>query len=160
PASIDPALFNFAKAWTEYVNRLIGVSVGLLIFLTVIFAVLQHRRAPRILYPTLAAFVLVAIEGWLGGKVVKSQLSPIILTVHLVFALLTVCALLYATVFAFFPGGVRASSLSPARASIERAALGVLALSLVQLGIGAALRGEVQLAAHADLPRDQWLANA
>src|SRR2546430_14308432 len=41
PASIDPALFNFAKAWTEYLNRLLGVSVGFLVFGTLVLAIIR-----------------------------------------------------------------------------------------------------------------------
>src|SRR5207302_5270325 len=87
PPSIDPALFNVAKAWTEYINRLLGVTIGVLIFATLVLAIVHHRRSKRILFSTLGAFVLTGIEGGIGGKVVKSQLSPMILTVHLVVAL-------------------------------------------------------------------------
>src|SRR5437868_8273358 len=57
PAAIDPSLFNVTKAWTEYVNRLLGVSVGLLIFSTLVLAFLHHRHARRILVPTITAFL-------------------------------------------------------------------------------------------------------
>src|SRR5690606_27411099 len=46
PSHIDPALFNFAKAWTEYLNRLAGVTVGILIFGTLVVAVRRHRKTP------------------------------------------------------------------------------------------------------------------
>jgi cytochrome c oxidase assembly protein subunit 15 len=154
PAQIDPALFNFAKAWTEYINRLLGVVIGLLIFGTLILAIKYHRRAPRILYPTIAAFILVGIEGFIGGKVVNTKLSPIVLTVHLVFAIVIAGALLYATVHAF-----ASRAIDRSRTNLRRFAYGAVVVSLIQAGAGAALRGEVQLSQHAGLPRSVWLEN-
>jgi cytochrome c oxidase assembly protein subunit 15 len=88
--------------WTEYLNRLLGVTVGLLIFATLISAWRHHRRTPRILWPTLAAFLLVGFQGWLGGVVVQQQLAAWIVTLHMVVALVIVSLLLYSTVYAFF----------------------------------------------------------
>ena len=157
PPHIDPSLFNFAKAWIEWLNRLTGVVIGFLIFATLVLAIVKHRRSARVLWSTTAAFVLVGIEGWIGGQVVKSELSPIVLTVHLVFALLIVSLLLYATVSAFFPHG-RATDLSRDRIVLGRAALAVIVIALIQSGLGAAVRGEVQLIAEAgELPRELWL---
>lgn len=160
PAHIDPALFNFAKAWTEYLNRLFGVVVGLLIFATLVAAIVQHRRTARVLWPTVAAFLLVGFEGWLGGMVVRSQLRPLVLTAHLVFALIVVSLLLYATVSAFFPGGRLPGPLPEGRTLLTRATLGVMALVLVQAALGALVRGEIQLLAEAsgEAGRAGWLA--
>jgi heme a synthase len=162
PPAIDPALFNVAKAWTEYINRLLGVTIGFLIFGTLVFAILHHRRTKRILYSTIAAFVLTGIEGGIGGKVVRSQLSPAVLTVHLVLALLIVSLLLYATVSAFFPRGRPDEPLSPTRAALARTSIAVMILTLAQIGLGALLRGEVQDAANdpRHLERGLWLLEA
>ncbi len=157
PAHIDASLFNVTKTWTEYVNRLLGVTVGFLILGTLVSAFRNYRKVPRVFYPTLAAFILVLLEGWIGGQVVKSQLKPLILTLHLVFALLVVSALLYATVSAFFPGGKIKISLSPERLKLARTTLAVSILLLVQIGLGAAVRGEVQIVAESGLARGEWL---
>jgi cytochrome c oxidase assembly protein subunit 15 len=158
PPHIDPALFNFTKAWIEWLNRLTGVAVGLLIFGTLVLAVLHYRRSRRVLWSTFAAFLLVGIEGWIGGQVVRSQLEPLVLTVHLVFALIVVSLLLYATVSAFFPQG-RQRVLTRDRVLLGRAAIAVIAVALIQSGLGAAVRGEVQHIAEAGvLPRERWLS--
>jgi len=39
PPGFDPAQFNPALAWTEYLNRLLGVLVGCLIFATLVAAI-------------------------------------------------------------------------------------------------------------------------
>ena len=158
PPTIDPALFNFAKAWTEYVNRLIGVLVGLLIFATLILAIRYYRRSPRVLWPTVAAFILVAFEGWLGGQVVRSMLQPMVLTAHLVVALVIVSLLLYATVSAFFPPNGPGVALPVSRIWVGRAALAAGLLVLLQVGLGALVRGEVQMLAESGLPRADWIS--
>ena len=81
--------------WTEYLNRLLGVTVGFLIFATAISAWRHHRRDPRILWTTIAAFLLVGFQGWLGGRVVAHELAAWIVTVHMIVALVIVQLLLY-----------------------------------------------------------------
>lgn len=157
PPSIDPALFNVTKAWIEYVNRLIGVAVGLLIFVTLVLAIRQHRREPRILGSTIAAFLLVGFEGWLGGQVVAAKLAPLVLSAHLACALVIGGLLSYATVCAFFPEGRPIADLPPWRRAIGRATSAVLALALIQVSLGAFVRGEAQSLGKANVPRELWI---
>ncbi|GMU92329.1 MAG: hypothetical protein AMXMBFR4_13870 [Candidatus Hydrogenedentota bacterium] len=88
--------FNAVKTWTEYINRLIGASIGLLVFLTLIasFAYWTTDR-PTVLLSGLS-FALVAFNGWLGSVVVASNLVPFIITLHMVAALVLVCVLIFA----------------------------------------------------------------
>ena len=102
PAGFEASQFNATLMWTEYLNRLLGVAVGLLILATLVSAWRHHRQTPRIFWPTLAAFLLVGFQGWLGGVVVQQELAAWIVTVHLVVALVIVSLLLYVTVYAFF----------------------------------------------------------
>lgn len=97
PPGIDAANFNFTLAWIEYFNRLGGVVIGLLIVATALLALRYYRRNFKVLAPTLSAAVLVAVQGWLGSVVVASELEPVIVTVHMVLALVIVSLLLFAT---------------------------------------------------------------
>ncbi|MGF1511571.1 MAG: heme A synthase [Myxococcota bacterium] len=156
PPEFDAAQFNVVLAWMEYINRLIGVVVGLLILSTLIFAVRRHRRSPRVLWPTVAAFLLVVFQGWLGGQVVQSSLHPLVLTAHLGFALVIVSLLLYATVSAFFPSGGPLVPIGGRRLWVARTTLLAIGLVLVQAALGAWVRGEVQALAEAGVPREMW----
>jgi len=162
PASIDPALFNVRLAWIEYINRLLGVSIGIFIFITLVLALRHYRQTPRVLWPTIGAFLGVGFEGWLGSKVVASDLDPRIVTVHLLVALLVVSLLLYATVCAFFPGGRPLPSLPPARKKLGNVTFGVLGVLLLQIGLGAWLRGELERIAERspELARASWIDHA
>jgi heme a synthase len=142
PPQFDPAQFNPVLMWTEYVNRLLGVSVGFLIFATMVVAIRDHRRTPRILWPTALAFVLVGFEGWLGGVVVKEGLTAWLVTAHLVVALIIVSLLLYATVFAFFSDASRRTAAGGRRA-LAWTTLLLIAVTLVQVALGARVRERI-----------------
>lgn len=153
PAGFDAAQFNPTLMWTEYLNRLLGVSVGLLIMATLVSAWRHHRHTPRILWSTLAAFLLVGFEGWLGGIVVEHELASWIVTVHLLVALAIVSLLLYATVFAFLAEGGVANRAQPStgpaappgrrRRTLASATLILIVLTLGQVALGAQVRGQI-----------------
>ena len=96
PPDIDPGLFNLTLAWIEYVNRLIGMIVGLLILITAVLAIKHFRANRKIVLPSAGAALLVAFQGWLGGQVVASSLEPYLSSIHLGIAILIVSLLLYA----------------------------------------------------------------
>lgn len=87
--------FNVRKTWTEYVNRLLGVFTGLMILLTLL-AAWRLRQLDRVVFGcALAAFLLVALQGWLGARVVASNLDPVMITLHMVLAQVIVLVLIY-----------------------------------------------------------------
>lgn len=95
PTEFDPATFNFTLAWIEYINRLIGVLVGLLILGTAILALIYFRKNARILVASLAAALLVAFQGWQGSQVVASELEPFIVSIHTITAFVIISLLIY-----------------------------------------------------------------
>ena len=101
PPQFDRSLFNPTLMWTEYLNRLLGVTVGFLILATVVSGWRHHRREPRIFWTTVVALLLTGFQGWLGGRVVANELAPWIVTIHMIVALVIVQLLLYAVVRAW-----------------------------------------------------------
>lgn len=97
PPDIDPAQFNFVLAWIEYGNRLIGVTIGFLIIGTGYMAFKHARKYPQILYTTISSVLLVGFIGWQGGKVVETELEPVIISMHMVLSLGLTCMLLFVT---------------------------------------------------------------
>lgn len=148
--------FNPVKTWTEYVNRLIGVSIGLLVFATLIGSLRFWRARRSVTWWSLAAFLLVGFEGWLGSVVVQSNLEPWVITLHMVAALLVVGALLVAL--------DQASKDEPrGEPALEDAWLGrlliaALALTLAQIALGTQVREEVdRLMIEAAGAREGWM---
>ncbi|WP_337041547.1 COX15/CtaA family protein [Emticicia sp. 17c] len=89
--------FNAVKTWVEYINRLVGVSIGILIFATFIASVRSFWRKDRtIVWLSFIAFILVGFEGWLGSKVVSTELHPVMITLHMLLSVIIVFVLLYA----------------------------------------------------------------
>lgn len=158
PPEFDPALFNPTLMWTEYLNRLLGVSIGLAIFATTVSAWRRHRHARRILWPTVAALLLTGYQGWLGGRVVAHELAPWIVTAHMVVALVIVQLLLWATVESLVEARP-AGAAGPARLTLFAwVAWAATALLLVQVGVGTQVRGAVDDALPV-LPRAEVLAS-
>ena len=160
PAGYDPATFNAVLTWTEYTNRLLGVTIGFLITATVVAALRWHRSEPRILWPSVAALLLVGFEGWLGGQVVRSGLEPWMISAHLIFALLIVTLLLYATFVAFRLREPAELPAGPGRTRLARFSAAVIGALLLQIYLGTLVRGgmEMALGANPELPRSAWLA--
>ena len=150
PPQFDPSQFNPVLMWTEYVNRLLGASVGILIFATAISAWRHHRRDPHILWTTIAAFLLVGFEGWLGGRVVAHELAAWIVTAHLIVAIIIVQLLLYAT---YASGVTGAKSATGAKGATGAIAV-LIALTLLQAGVGTQVRGAVDHALDSGIARE------
>ena len=152
PPQFDPVLFNPTLMWTEYLNRLLGVTVGFLILATAVSAWRHHRRDPRILWTTIAALLLTGFQGWLGGRGVAHELAAWIVTVHLIVALVIVQMLLYVTVES--TRGLRGAGASVRTAA---AAAILVTLTLVQIAIGTQVRGGVDAALDAGVARGDAL---
>ncbi len=156
PAQFDPAQFNPTLMWTEYLNRLLGVSVGFAILATTVSAWRRHRRAPRIVWPIVAALLLTGFQGWLGGRVVAHELAAWIVTTHMLVALVIVQLLLWATVESLVADRPAARPSTALRA-FGWWAWAATALLLVQVAFGTLVRGKIDQALDAAVPRMEAL---
>ncbi|MDA0195848.1 MAG: COX15/CtaA family protein [Bacteroidetes bacterium] len=87
-------LFNPAKTWIEYLNRVLGVIIGLLVFLNVAITIIKpHRR--RFIKLAILIFLLTGFQGWVGSIVVSTNLLPGIITFHMALALIILGMLIY-----------------------------------------------------------------
>jgi cytochrome c oxidase assembly protein subunit 15 len=164
PPEFDPAQFNPTLMWTEYLNRLLGVIVGLCVLAAAISAWRHHRREPQILWPTVAALLLTAYEGWLGGRVVAHQLAPWIVTVHLVVAIVIALLLVYATMVAAYRrpalarSGVRSRDDGAPRSTFLAVVAVMMLVTLVQVALGTQVRGGIDDALDAGVAREAALS--
>ena len=87
--------FNKFHTWTEYINRLVSVLAGF-VFLFLIYGAFKLRKTDKRI-PILAfgAFFLMLFEAWLGKTVVDTNLTPAIITVHMVVGLVIIALLLW-----------------------------------------------------------------
>jgi cytochrome c oxidase assembly protein subunit 15 len=87
--------FNATKTYIEYANRLVGVMIGIFIFLVLIYSIPFLKTDSILFYLSLVAFILVGFQGWLGSIVVSTNLLPFTITLHMALALVLVCLLIY-----------------------------------------------------------------
>ncbi|MDX1628388.1 MAG: COX15/CtaA family protein [Fulvivirga sp.] len=87
--------FNKIKTWTEYINRLIGVIIGLLIIATFLYSIPFVKKDRKIFVVALATLLLVIFQGWIGSIVVSTNLLPWMITIHMFLALAIVALLVY-----------------------------------------------------------------
>lgn len=158
PAGWDPALFNPVHTWLEYVNRLIGVLIGLLITATLVFSIRYRRTDPVIPIAAFLSFALVLFQGWLGGQVVRSGLQAGMITAHMVLAIVIVNTLLFAT-YRAFRKKVEFPISDESRKRLLSISVMLLVLTMVQLVLGTQVRESVDLVKNGplDVNRSAWL---
>jgi cytochrome c oxidase assembly protein subunit 15 len=140
--------FNATKTWTEYLNRLTGVGIGLLIFLTLVYSWSFRKTDPRVFYLALGTFVLVAFQGWLGAVVVASQLHPGMITAHMIVALAIVALLIYAITRSQI-GSFKQSLPLDLHPRFRPVLLTAIAMTLLQVVMGTQVRESVDTIAAA-----------
>ncbi len=150
--------FNPTKTWIEYLNRLLGVTIGLLIFATMVAARRYWRYDRTVSVVAMAAFAAVAFQGWLGSRVVASNLQPGMITLHMLMAQFIVALLIYGLVRSqrevASPQGLH--SLSPKFRAVLIAAMLMI---LLQMVMGTQVREAIDIIARsleADT-RNQWI---
>ena len=158
PSQFDASLFNPVHTWLEYVNRLVGVLIGLLITATFALSFRYRKSDPSVTVASGIAFFLVLLQGWLGGQVVKSGLQSGMITIHMVLAMVILNTLLYA---AFKAAREKlAVSLSNQNKKILIGLGGfILFFTMLQLILGTQVREEIDAVKNAAIvpPRDMWL---
>lgn len=139
--------FNPVKTWTEYTNRLVGVTIGFLIFLTAWSSRIYLKTDKPVFYLAVTAFLLVGFQGWLGSTVVSSNLNPLKITIHMVVALVIVALLIY-TITRSQRDTFAAIDLRVLPAKLPTVLNAVLIMSLVQITMGTQVREAVDFISH------------
>jgi cytochrome c oxidase assembly protein subunit 15 len=133
-------VFNPVKTWIEYVNRLFGAFTGIMIFVTLLASIPYIKSNRKSLFGySLLAFILVGLQGWLGSKVVSSELHPVMITVHMLLAIVIVFILIYLYIRASYSEG-KDGKLTSRKGLINNLSWVVLSLSLIQIVIGTQVR--------------------
>ena len=77
------------KAWIEMIHRYLAMSLGALILVQLFMAFRQrHKLSSHAIYASLGLLFLVCLQGAFGAWTVTFKLQPIIVTSHLILALL------------------------------------------------------------------------
>ena len=149
--------FNPVKTWTEYTNRLVGVTIGFCILLTAWSSRHYLKTDKTIFYTAVSVFLLVGFQGWLGSAVVASNLKPLMITLHMLLALLIVALLIYAIARSQKPllHAVESHWLTERFDTVLKTAM---AMTLIQIAMGTQVREAVDFISHEHeyIDRQYW----
>lgn len=149
--------FNVVKTWTEYLNRLTGVTIGILVFMTAVFSWALRGHDKAIVTSSIAAFLMVGFQGWLGAQVVASNLMPGMITLHMLMALAIVGTLLFALARSR-RGIVLAESIGGISPQAGKWLNIVLALTVIQVTLGTEVREMIDYLNHTEgAERSSWV---
>jgi cytochrome c oxidase assembly protein subunit 15 len=148
---LEESDFNPVKTWIEYVNRLVGVIIGFLIFAVFVTSLRFRKTEPALTIVALITFLLVGFQGWIGSVVVSTNLTPWTITVHMFLALVIVGLLIFMLHQSNFVTEISSS-------------LGFwwlvvcMMVLLVQILLGTQVREGIDKVARM-VPREDWIVN-
>ncbi len=91
------------KAWLEWIHRTVAAVIGLEILVLAVLALRDHRDRRSVVWPSVAAVLLVGFQAWLGRETVRLGNSGESVTAHLASAMLLVGLLVYLTIRPGYP---------------------------------------------------------
>jgi cytochrome c oxidase assembly protein subunit 15 len=149
--------FNAKKTWVEYVNRLIGALIGILIFTTAVASFIYWKIDKTITLLSVLSFLLVGFQGWIGAFVVSTNLLTWLVTTHMLIALLIVSLLIYVITRSY------KTTFSPdflkKRTTINVTVAVCLILSIIQIVMGTQVRENIDSVAAQGILRRNWIDN-
>lgn len=87
--------FDPFKTWTEYINRLLGVLLGIGIITLFIKSFSLKTRERNLPWFCGGLLFLIMIQGGVGALVVSTHLKPFLITIHMFLAVMLLFGLLY-----------------------------------------------------------------
>ena len=147
--------FNPVKTWTEYSNRLVGVTIGFLIFITAWSSRIYLKTDKTVFYLSLSSFFLVGFQGWLGSSVVASNLKPVMITVHMLLALIIVALLIY-TIARSQRDSLSKIDTDLLPAKFKTVLIAAMIMTLLQVAMGTQVREAVDFIAREHIERQYW----
>ncbi len=155
----DTMEFNAVKTWIEYLNRLLGVVVGIAVLAMAAAAFRFRKQAPLHWKLSASALFLTVLQGGIGAIVVMMHLEPWVVTVHMVLALLLVMILAALFQLTHKVEAIHLG-LAPTKRLIFWTTL-LFSLTGFQILMGTRVRQAVDIVAEllSDLPRVEWIAH-
>lgn len=149
--------FNALHTWVEYINRLLGVVMGFLVLGVLIFSFLVRKEFSKMYIFSIVVFLATLFQAWLGAKVVSSNLAPVKITIHMVFALIILAALIYQ----YHSVNSTTHKEKLKTNTLKKATFLLLFLCIVQILLGTQVRQQIDEIAlqFGNSFRDKWILN-
>ena len=147
--------FNAAKTWTEYVNRLFGVLSGFCLLFSAIYSLTYWKKKKAIAIWSVLNLIVVVIQAWLGSIVVSTNLTPWVITIHMLLALIIVCIAIQTYYWAIKFRNDK--YLKNRDQSFTWITLFSIVLLVVQVVFGTEVREVIDHLNQQGLPRSEWI---
>ncbi len=140
------AEFNVLNTWTEYLNRLAGAILGILIFVQFVFSIRLRKKNKSLFIYSLLELVLIGFQGWLGAKVVSSNLAPVKITVHMIVALIILAIAIL--IIHKAKRQLKPQPIPAVHPLLKRISVAVFIFTVIQIMLGTQVREEVDVLLH------------
>jgi len=150
----EEADFNAAKTWVEYVNRLVGVTIGLFIIALFWRSIQLRQSHPRIFILSLVTLLAVIFQGWFGSIVVSTNLTTWTITIHMFLALVIVAILFY---LLDLSKPDDKSTLIEGTTRLKWILIACMVTLFIQIFLGTKVRELIDQIASALIPRSRWI---
>lgn len=162
----DYTVFNPVHTWIEFINRLLGVLLGIPVVLATLLSVRYVREHPWWFVTMIAVLLTLGFEAWLGKVVVDGNLVPHHITYHMLgaYVLLALLTVLFRNLHSLAEQNLWRAEPPAAAAAIRKALVGFVvlaALLLMQTILGTGVREGVDALVHQwgfEAPRAGWVA--
>jgi len=149
---LKEADFNPTKTWIEYLNRLVGVVIGLLIVALFVKSIQLRKHGFSFFWLSAATLFTVIIQGWFGSIVVSTNLTSWTITIHMLLAFVLVGLL----VLLYVKSGN--SSVMPATKGLKVLLVACMALLITQVLLGTEVRAAIDRVSALLMPRELWIS--
>ena len=148
-AAMPTGPVTVAKAWIEMTHRYLAMGVGVLIISLLVIAWVRRSTFRQSVWPAAALLVLVCVQGAFGAWTVTLKLMPAIVTIHLLLAIVLLCALGWLAARQFSAAASVPSAVARRFRAFAMLSLGLL---FVQIALGGWVSTNYAVLACPDLP--------
>ena len=161
-AGKEIADFDPFKTWVEYINRLIGVAIGILALITFVRSLSMKKIRSSVFWLSLAGLILIAIQGGIGAIVVRTNLEVGMITLHMMIAMGILAVYIAALTEAFHPWfEEKRKRIQAVPPSLLWLSMGVTGIILLQIMWGTQVREEIDAIALqlGEANRANWISS-
>jgi cytochrome c oxidase assembly protein subunit 15 len=150
----DYSDFVVHQTWIEYINRLLGALLGLLVFALFVSSFVWLKKKPLLILLSFGLVFMTGFQAWLGKLVVDGNLIPQSISIHMLGSLIML------VLAELIIRAVRSSAPQPAIKNLRLFAFLSAAAVLVQVLIGTQVREEIDVIANEFglTQRSEWVS--
>lgn len=158
PSVYEETEFVWQRTWIEYINRLSGALLGILLiatFFSSLFYWQKNRSIPLLVF---GIIITTGFQGWMGSVVVSTNLLPGVLTAHMLLAFLVIAGLVY--LYVKTAPGIRTMASLNIGNTMRYALAALLIFTLIQVVLGTQVRQQIDIIARSleHSQRDIWIS--